>query len=150
MAITCNRTAENVAERKSKDFMEIVKVIGPLIEKTAHEIFAAFGTELLKKPNTYFISAVWSRKNDHPLSTCQKKMRAMVNPVVDDIVEMMELDYLDGAQAFALQYLIRGLFISKMTYMIEAMKNRGGKPKTSANVNRPEDALYWMDIIGNA
>ena len=150
MTITHNQAAENFVQGKSKDFMEIVKIIGPLIEKTSHEIFAAFGSELLKKPNTYFLSAVWSRKNDHPLTATQKKMRAIINPVVDDIVEMMGLDGLDGSQAFALEYLIRGLFISKITYMIEAVKNRGGKSKSPSSHNQAQDTLYWTEVIGNA
>ena len=44
--------------------------------------------------------------------------------VITDIIELLEFKDLNDSQEFAIGYLIRGLIISKITYLIEASKHR--------------------------
>ena len=51
------------------------------------------------------------------------KINEKIDYVIEDIMEMIELKDLNNVQEFAFEYLIRGLIISKITYLIEASKH---------------------------
>lgn len=95
-----------------------------IIDNTTSEIFTSYWERLLIEPITYIIPAIWGEKKDGRLSFTQKEINKKIAPMISNIMEMFDLDGINRDQRFAIEYLIRGLMISKITYMIEAFKNQ--------------------------
>ena len=111
-------------QKHSQELMKITNAIGPLLDQTAHEIFSLHSSELLKKPLTYIIPAVWGVNNDVKLTEIQIRINKRIVPVVDEILRLFNAREMDPAQQNALDYIVRGLIISKITFMIELLKNQ--------------------------
>jgi hypothetical protein len=97
--------------------------IKEVIDKTTDMLFISFKNELLSEPITYIISAVWGKIKHGELSKSQNKIYNTIDSMIIEIMETLEFDELNDTQKFAIEYLIRGLVISKITYLIEAFKN---------------------------
>jgi len=54
--------SRRLKEEGPKDVMRITRVIGPLIDKTAEEIFITYKTRLLSEPITYIVPAVGGQR----------------------------------------------------------------------------------------
>ena len=104
--------------------MQIADIIGPMIEKAVWDIFVGYRVELLSEEITFVIPAIWGAKKDGQLTATQKAINEQIAPVIKRIFELLDIRDLDSAQEFALNYLVRGLIISKITYMIEAFRSR--------------------------
>ena len=98
--------------------------IKEMIDKTTNTVFLSYKQELLSEPITYIMPAVWGKIKQGTLTDSQKEIFGIIDPVIRDILDLLELDALNEPQGFAIEYLIRGLIISKITYLIEASKNR--------------------------
>ncbi len=116
--------SKNKADKKHEDVLKIATIIGSTIDKIVVEVFAAYRKELLAEPITYIVPAVWGAKKDGELTETQKEMNGNIAPVVNDVLKAFEFNGLSAAQEFAIGFIIRGLIISKITYMIEGVKNR--------------------------
>jgi len=112
-------------EAEPDDVMRIARKVGALADRTSMEIFSAYRTELLSRPITYIVPAVWGAIKDAEPDPIQKEMNEKISPVVEDICRAFALDGLDPTRRFALGFLVRGYLISKITYMIEASRNQG-------------------------
>jgi hypothetical protein len=135
-------------KEKPEDVMEIPRIIGPLIDKSVTEIFATYKMKLLSEPITYIVPAVWGAKKDGELTAKQKEINMQVAPIIRRIFEILDLKDVSGAQEFAIGFLIRGLIISKITYMIEMMKNKAANKTDSGQKNT--DILFNLEPLGNA
>ncbi|MBW2091631.1 MAG: hypothetical protein JRI34_05845 [Deltaproteobacteria bacterium] len=127
-----------------EDLMAITKVIGPLIDKTVNEIFITHKNELLAKPITHIVPAVWGAKLGGELTDEQKAIHNKILPVIKEIFAALDLKGLDKSQEFTIGYLLRSLFVAKITYMIEALKNQ---------INLKEEAARTLEQVkpaGNA
>lgn len=133
---------------ESQNLLEIAGNVGPLIEKTATEIFLTYQYELFRKPFTYIIPAVWGVKKNGELSHVQKEISAKIAPIIDDAIEAFGFEKLTAAQEFALGYMVRGLIISKINLMMEMVKNQKTQPQKASTGT--EDRLKHMEPIGNA
>ena len=134
---------ENVAE-----IARISKTIGPLIENAVKEVFKDYSLELVNNPLTYIVPAVWGASVEGELSDSQKEIFLRINPVIESIIAVFEFKKLTQAQKFAMGYLIRGLLISKITFMVEATRNRhldqDGRQECDGSL------LNRMETIGTA
>jgi hypothetical protein len=133
--------SKGIKNKESEDLMKITKVMGPLIDKTANDIFASYRLELIKEPLIYIVPAVWGAKQDGELTVTQKEINKKTAPVIKEIIDLFGFRELSQAQEFAIGYILRGLIISKITYMIEKSKSQGAgkidsKRKESYNLNR--------------
>ena len=128
--------------------MQIADIIGPMIEKAVWDIFVGYRVELLSEDITFVIPAIWGAKKDGELTSTQKAINGQIVPVIKRIFELLDIRDLDSSQEFALNYLIRGLIIAKITYMIEAFRSRL-KDKTLDEQNL-KDALLHFKPQGNA
>jgi hypothetical protein len=68
--------------------------------------------------------------------------------VINRIFELLDIRGLDSSQEFALNYVIRGLLVSKITYMIEAFRSKL-KEKT-LDEQTLKDALLHFKPQGSA
>jgi len=107
----------------SEENKKCILKIKDCIDETASMIFATHMKKLLSEPITYILSAVWGKKHGQ-LSVSQKEINWELDPLIDEVIMLFEFDEINESQRFALEYLIRGLVISKVTYLIESFKNR--------------------------
>ena len=100
--------------------------IKQIIDETTDTIFCLHKKDLLINPITYIIPAVWGRIGNGDLNPKQKNIFLSIESMVRDVIEIMEFDDLTDAQRFSIEYLIRGLVISKITYLV-ALSRTGDK-----------------------
>jgi hypothetical protein len=136
------------AKTNSNEIPKITSVIGPLVENLAKEIFTGYSTHLVNRPLTYIVPGVWGASAEGELSVSQKEIFLKVSPVVEQIIAAFAFEKLNDPQKFALGYLIRGLLISKITFMIEASKNRALNPTKQSTCHN--NLLHRMETIGSA
>ena len=98
--------------------------IKEMIDKTTDMIFTAYREKLLSEPNTYIVQAVWAKNHNEKLNANQKKIRRRVASMINDIMGILDLKELNESQQFSIEYLIKGLAVSKISYLIEAFKNQ--------------------------
>ncbi|MBF0476100.1 MAG: hypothetical protein HQK59_09750 [Deltaproteobacteria bacterium] len=132
----------------AEDILKISRAAGPLIEKTVIEIFTAYYHELLNEPVTYIVPAIWGASKEGRLTVSQQHISQKISPIVEEIINLFEFDGLTGAQKFALLYLVRGLFVSKIIYMIELVKNQRSSRKNTEKEGSFFDPL--AETIGSA
>ncbi|MBN2125029.1 MAG: hypothetical protein JW821_12095, partial [Deltaproteobacteria bacterium] len=131
-----------------EDMIEMARAIGSLIDETAIEVFIDYRTKLMGKPITYIVPAVWGVEMDGGLDGIQSDMTRRVGPVVDDIFRRLRIANLTESQAFAIGYLIRGLIVSKVTYMIEAFRNLTETHPAGGGI--PPGVFEDMEPVGTA
>ena len=124
MKILKDFLARMTSDEEPEDLMKIADAIGPLIEKVVWDIFVNHRMELLSEPITFVVPAVWGAKKDGELTSSQKAINEQVVPVIEEIITSLHIKGLKPSQEFAINYLIRGLIVSKITYMIEALRSR--------------------------
>ena len=83
----------------------------------------AYQTRLLTQPISYIVPAVWGAKKEGELEDTQKEINKQIIPVIKELFAALESKDLDAPQEYAIRFLIRGLIISKITFMIGMMKN---------------------------
>jgi hypothetical protein len=103
------------------DSSSILK-IKEIIDETTDTIFSLHKKDLLNNPITYIIPAVWGRMGKGNLNPKQKNIFLSIESMVRDVIEIMEFDDLTDSQRFSIEYLIRGLVISKITYLIASSR----------------------------
>jgi hypothetical protein len=108
----------------SEDVLEIAKKIGPLIDEVTNQIFMKYRETLIKEPITYIVPAVWGAIKDGKLTRIQKEINQRFAPVVREVMSMLVPESASQAQRYAISYILRGLMISKITFMVEGFKNR--------------------------
>jgi len=137
-----------IKKKAPEDLARISKIIAPLIDKTANDIFRSHCKELLEKPITYIIPAIWGKDVNGELTLTQAEINDKIVPVMERILGLFEFKNSKGEQEFAFEYLLRGLFVSKITFMIELMKNIDSKAIAAAKASN--EILSKATPIGNA
>lgn len=135
-------------KKNGEDLTKISKTIGPMIEDTVMEIIRSYKMELLRGPVDYIVPAVWGAKKSGGLDATQKEIHTQFSPVVDRIIDLFHIKDISEPQKFAIRFLIKSLFISKICYMIDGVKdgiaNELGRREETPNI------LNNVDMIGNA
>jgi len=92
--------------------------------------------------------SIWGKDINGELTLTQAKINDKIAPVMERILRLFEFKNSIGEQEFAFEYLLRGLFVSKITFMIELKKNLELKAITAAKAGN--DILSQARPIGNA
>lgn len=140
--------SKKVKNEEPEDLTEIARVIGPLIDNTAMEIFVSYKMKLLTEPLTYIVPAVWGSKKDGELTPTQKEINRQIVPVIEQIFESLQFKGMTGAQKFAIGFLVRGLIVSKITYMMKTVKNQVTEKIDSGQED--EYGLEHLEPLGTA
>ncbi len=133
-------------KKAGSDLTRLAKIVGPMLDKAANDIFMEYRDILLSEPITYIVPAVWGAAKDKNLSPEQEHINKRISPVIDELFDILQIKNLDEGQRFALGFLIRGLIISKITYMIEALKNK----LVTIDLGRRDSLIRNIEPIGNA
>lgn len=131
-----------------EDLMKISKVIGLTIDGTVREIIRSYKMELLSGPVDYIVPAVWGAKKGGGLDVAQKEIYTQLSPVIDRIIDLFDIKDISESQKFALGFLIKSLFINKICYMIDGVKN--GFANKIGLRERNINILNNVEMIGSA
>jgi hypothetical protein len=110
------------------DVTRLGKSMGDRIDCLAHEIFVSHRSVLFFEHATYIVPAVWGAKKEGALTGVQKDINNRVEPVIRELLDGLGLANPTEEQKFAVEFMIRGLLITKITYMLELGKNMGLAP----------------------
>lgn len=105
-----------------EDSSAILK-IKEIIDETTDTIFSLHKKDLMSNPITYIIPAVWGKMRRGEINANQRNIFRTIESMVRDVIEIMEFEDLNESQQFSIEYLIRGLVISKITYLIASSRN---------------------------
>jgi hypothetical protein len=112
-------------QKDPEDILKISRIVGPLIDKVAKEIFQSYAPELLMEPITHIVPAIWGVDRDSELTISQKEINRVTVPLVERVIHQFEFRELENEQKFAIGYFVRELLISKIIYMVSQLKNQG-------------------------
>ena len=79
-----------IKKKAPEDLARISKIIAPLIDKTANDIFRSHCKELLEKPITYIIPAIWGKDVNGELTLTQAEINDKIVPVMERILGLFE------------------------------------------------------------
>ncbi len=96
------------------ELRRITKVVRPLITTTASRIFLAFEGELLARPMEYIVPAIWGAAKDEDLDDTQRAVRLLAQRTVSTAADALQIECLDRAQQFCIEFFVRELLISKI------------------------------------
>jgi hypothetical protein len=119
-----------------------------ILQHTCIDIFTAYRTVLVTEPIAYIVAAVWGSQKGPDLTRTQLEIFARVRPAVEQMQLSLESEKLDREQVFVRGYLIRGLLIIKIFYMIELWK-KTILAKESQLQPMPH-SLHWIEPLGTA
>lgn len=131
-----------------EDLMRISKIISPMIDRTVMEIVMLYKMELLNGTVDYIVPAVWGAKKGGGLDATQKEIHKQLGPAVDRIIDLFHIKDISEPQKFAIRFLIKSLFISKICYMIDGVKN--GIANELGRREETPNILNNVEMIGNA
>ena len=148
MKLLKNLLRREPAPNDPEDVLGLFRVIDPRLEKASLDIFLRYRDHLLEMPITYIVPAVWGAAKDGGLTAAQRAMHQEIKPVIQSVMETLRLGSVNAAQRFAVEGLVRGFIITKVTYLIEAFKNR--LPRQSDFDCAKSHPLYDLEPAGHA
>jgi hypothetical protein len=119
-----------------------------MLQHTCMDIFTGYRTVLLAEPIVYFDAAVWGTPKWGELTSTQLEIFAKVKPALELMQLALESEKLDQEQAFVRGYLIRGLLLTKIFYMIELWKTNSLTKE--AQLQPTPHSLHWVKPLGTA
>jgi hypothetical protein len=133
--------------KETDDMVVFARAIEKLMDETSLEVFSKYNEILLAESNVYIVPAVWGAVKDGELTPVQKEIHSRIAPVINKILDSLYQENLSAAQRFAIGYLVRGLFISKIIYMIEFYRNLSG---IRAGYSKEKSSLEDIETVGHA
>ncbi|HYA14272.1 MAG TPA: hypothetical protein VEF33_08030 [Syntrophales bacterium] len=137
-----------ISRKEPEDIMRIANIISPLLDGVVNDIFMSYRMELLSEPITYIVPAIWGAKKEGELTPVQKEINARAVPIINKVFALLQIKKIDPDQEFALYFLIRGIIIAKITFMIEAL--RGRLSERSMDEQSLKEALMRFKPHGSA
>ena len=128
--------------------LRLAKLIGPEIDRLANEIFLLYTRRRDLNPTTHIIAAVWGNKANETLDELQQYLVQKVTFKVQKILAVLTSEQTDPSQMFAMEFIVKGLLITKVLYMLEVLKSKMHK---DLNVGSTQgEPLESIDPIGHA
>jgi hypothetical protein len=120
-----------------------------MVDRTAVEVFGEFREVFLLAPPSYVVSAVWGVQGSGEITETQQRIHDRVRPAVQESMEPLLTEGLEPAQQFAIDFMLRGLIITKIIYMIEIARRQievDGTPEKGTE----ESSLASLEPLGTA
>ena len=130
------------------DHLKLARVIGPQIDKLANDIFYIYSKSDTLRSEKYIIQAVWNDRKNGPLERVQCDISNIVESAIISVFNELSLNQLDASQRFAIEYMIKGLIITKVIYMIEVLRNR--MTSSIRDFKGLSESLETIEPIGSA
>jgi len=140
--------SRNQMKETPVDVLSLANHVSTIIDKTAWDVFSTYRLELLGESIAYIVPAIWGARKEGDLTPLQRTINDHVEPIIKGIFSSLAIRGMEAQQEFALSFLIRGLIISKITYMIEAFRNRLNEQ--AFDEQKLKDALSNIKPLGTA
>lgn len=111
-------------KRRQQAVNGISQTINPLIDRICDEVMLEHRDILMKEDPSFFVYAVWGAGKQEGLNDTQQAINRKVLPVINAVLAELAIKDLDADQKYAIEYLLRGLIITKLLFMTEMLKNR--------------------------
>jgi hypothetical protein len=116
------------------DPMELARAVCQPVENVVMEIVSRHMKRLAWEDIPYLTSAVWGSTMNGPLDATQTNIFQLADRVVTVALNQLNLPELTPAQAFTLNYMVRGLMIAKLChardiYHLAAYRQGSEEPK---------------------
>jgi hypothetical protein len=118
--------------------------ISPLLDELNHKLFLEHQSSLMREPIDYVVPAVWGAKKDGRLTPEQQEMHQKTLPFIQKVLGIIALDDLSESQKFAVDFLLRGLIINRLTYTVVMAHNRG------LGTGPADELLENLETVGTA
>jgi len=138
------RKSRGEVEQPPVEPTALASQISPLLDELNQRVFWEHQESLLREPIDFVVPAVWGASKDGPLSPEQREIHQKVLPFIQKAFRIMSLSGLSEPQRFAVDFLLRGLIINRLTYTIMAAHNRGH------NASRAAELLENLETVGTA
>ncbi len=126
------------------DTVKLTKTLEHTIEKNTTDLFKKHMQSIVKEENDYIVFGVWGAKKDGSLTSEQKEINKTFLAVSNKILSIIEAESLTETQKYAVEYLIRSLFIAKIIYMrayVKQLMCENGASNLGINPKSPVDEL---------
>jgi len=100
-----------------------------ILSGAALAVFQEHWEVLLEQPSSYIVPAIWDANREGNLDSVQAEIHAALAPVVGTILDRMAGSESPEVQRYTFRYLLNGLLIYKINYMVEFYRNRAGDPE---------------------
>lgn len=110
-------------ETAPEDIACLAREMNPLIDGLIRDIFSKYHETLLKEKITYIVYAVWGARSDGEIDAIQREINGMTFPVIRQVSAILEMNNASPEKKYAVEYLVRSLIISKITYTIELARS---------------------------
>ena len=121
-------------QKESVNPTALAAQISPLLDELNHKIFLEHQSCLMREPIDYIVPAVWGAKKDGNLTPEQQEMHQKILPFIKRILRIIALEELSEPKRFAVDFMLRGLIINRMTYTIATAHNKGLKNSRGAEL----------------
>lgn len=112
------------SEAPPPDFKELEQIINGI----TFNLFKRYRTELLNHSPLYLVSVVWGEKaeSQDELDAPQREMHRTLAPFLEDLEKLFSKRDADTNGTSGLEYLLKGLILYKMAYMVQYYMNKNG------------------------
>jgi hypothetical protein len=104
------------------DVRRRTKVIARAIHGLAVRIYETYPVELLNESPEFIVSAVWGVAAAGQLTPLQKEISKKIPPLVQEVLDILELDDSSEEQQFAIGYLVRGIIIAQISFTVQMLR----------------------------
>jgi len=94
-----------------------------ILSGAALAVFQGHWEALLEQPSSYIVPAIWGANLEGNLDFVQAEIHAALEPVVGMILDRMSSSESPEALRYTFRYLLNGLLIYKISYMVECYRN---------------------------
>lgn len=136
-------------ESSEDNMMKVPRIIEPLLNKAVFDIVDSYRGKLLIEPINYVVPAIWGVKEKGKTDKVQKEIHRHISPLIDEIFESLDLEFQNESYKFTMDYLVKGLIIAKIAYMVEALKNQMNENLSRGDLEEDE-SLAKIEPIGRA
>ena len=144
--IRSRRPALEQSAFKSLSFEHVERTIN----ETALYLFERYRSELLTNPPLYLVPVVWGEgtKDFTEPDAAQKDMHRVLAPWLEALTERFSQGAVDSKGISGTEYLLKGLVLYKMAYMVQYYLNCKGFG--DAVIQEEDPLLERMEPLGRA
>ncbi|MFZ5570279.1 MAG: hypothetical protein ACOZF0_07735 [Thermodesulfobacteriota bacterium] len=105
------------------EMSDIARRIAPVIDRMVSDLFRNYLDFLMTRPPGYIVTAVWANEDSVEMDPVTREISHMVGPTLQTVFSVLDMKKPSRSQVFGISYLVRGLIISKVAFVLEALRN---------------------------
>lgn len=110
-------------QHSSSGGIELIQGLEKICENIAKHVFHEHSDLIVRNELQYIVASVWGISPEGELDAVQKKIHRNLSPRIYEALTLLGVQQMTAKQSFAVEYLIKGYVISKLSYMREKFIN---------------------------